>query len=121
MPKAREYEGELVSIRDKLFGDLIKGVATWEFPTISIAYFGNFGFTGAVAAFEGSSATFRGLCTFKARRCQEACFFLSHWHLKAVKAVIDANKAWHVPILCPPFKHVITGSILPLMRFRAEQ
>ena len=51
MPKAREYEGELVSIRDKLFGDLIKGVATWEFPTISIAYFGNFGFTGAVAAF----------------------------------------------------------------------
>jgi hypothetical protein len=51
MPKVREYEAELASIRDKLFGDLIKGVATWEFPTISIAYFANLGFAGAIAAF----------------------------------------------------------------------
>jgi hypothetical protein len=51
MPRVREYESELVSIRDKLFGDLIKSVATWEFPTISIAYFANLGFAGAVAAF----------------------------------------------------------------------
>ncbi len=50
-PKVLEYENELISIRDKLFGDLIKGVATWEFPTISIAYFANLGFAGAVAAF----------------------------------------------------------------------
>jgi hypothetical protein len=41
LPKVLEYENELVSIRDKLFGDLIKGVSTWEFPTISIAYFAN--------------------------------------------------------------------------------
>jgi len=51
MPKVKEYESELESIRDKLFGDLIKGIATWEFPTISIAYFANLGFAGAVAAF----------------------------------------------------------------------
>jgi hypothetical protein len=51
LPKVREYENELVSIRDKLFGDLIKGVATWEFPAISIAYFANLGFAGAVTAF----------------------------------------------------------------------
>jgi hypothetical protein len=51
LPKAREYENELVSVRDKLFGDLIKGVATWEFPTISVAYCANLGFAVAVAAF----------------------------------------------------------------------
>lgn len=51
MPKVREYELELESIRDRLFGDLIKSVATWEFPTISIAYFANLGFAGAIAAF----------------------------------------------------------------------
>lgn len=51
MPKVSEYEAELASIRDRLFGDLIKGVATWEFPTISIAYFANLGFAGAIAAF----------------------------------------------------------------------
>jgi hypothetical protein len=28
LPKAREYENELISIRDKLFGDLFKGIAT---------------------------------------------------------------------------------------------
>ena len=51
MPKVGEYENELASIRDKMFGDLIKGVATWEFPTISLAYFANLGFAGAVAVF----------------------------------------------------------------------
>jgi hypothetical protein len=51
MPKVSEYEAELKSIRDKLFGDLIKSVATWEFPTISIAYFAHLGFAGAIAAF----------------------------------------------------------------------
>lgn len=51
MPKVREYETELISIRDKLFGDLIKSIAAWEFPTISIAYFANMGFTGAIVAF----------------------------------------------------------------------
>jgi hypothetical protein len=51
LPKVREYENELSSIRDKLFGDLIKGVTAWEFPTISIAYLANLGFAGAVMAF----------------------------------------------------------------------
>ena len=50
-PKVLEYESELVSIRDQLFGNLIKGVATREFPTISLAYLANLGFAGAVAAF----------------------------------------------------------------------
>ncbi len=57
MPKVSQYEAELKSIRDKLFGDLIKSIATWEFPTISIAYFANLGFAGAIAAF---AAALRG-------------------------------------------------------------
>ena len=51
MPKVGEYENELASIRDKLFGDLIKRVVAWDVPTISIAYLTNLGFAGAVAAF----------------------------------------------------------------------
>ena len=51
LPKVSEYESELVSIMDKLFGDLIKGVVKLEFPTISIAYFANMGFAGAVTVF----------------------------------------------------------------------
>ena len=51
LPNVRECENELVSIRDELFGDLIKGVTNWEFPAISIAYFANLGFAGAVPAF----------------------------------------------------------------------
>jgi len=41
----------MVSIRDKLFGDLFKGVVKWEFPTISISYLTNMGFAGAITAF----------------------------------------------------------------------
>jgi hypothetical protein len=55
LPKVREYENELSSVRDKLFGDLIKGVTAWEFPTISIAYLANLGFTGAVMAFAAAA------------------------------------------------------------------
>jgi hypothetical protein len=51
MPKVRGYENELASIRDKLFGDIIKSVVTWEFPTISFAYLTNLGFGGAITAF----------------------------------------------------------------------
>ena len=46
MPKVGEYENELAAIRDKMFGGLIKGLATWEFPTISVAFLANLGFAG---------------------------------------------------------------------------
>ncbi len=50
-PKVQEYEDQLVAIRDKLFGDVMKSVVTWEFPTVSLAYLTNMGFGVAVAAF----------------------------------------------------------------------
>ena len=51
MPKVREYENEMASIRDKLFGDLLKGVVTWELPTISAAYFVNIATIDALGLF----------------------------------------------------------------------
>lgn len=50
-PKIIEYENEMASIRDKLFGELIKSVITWELPTLSIGCVAHLGFTGALAAF----------------------------------------------------------------------
>ena len=51
MPKLQEYENEMASIRDRLFGDLIKGLAKWELPTISAAYFVNLANIDALALF----------------------------------------------------------------------
>lgn len=39
VPKIREYRNELEAARDALFGDLIKSVAKWELPTMSLALF----------------------------------------------------------------------------------
>jgi hypothetical protein len=39
------------AIRDNLFADLIKKVASWEVPTLSLAYMANLGFANAIALF----------------------------------------------------------------------
>ena len=59
MPKLREYENEMTSTRDRLFGDIIKSVTAWELPTLSLSYFAdNFGYGTALAAFVvGARAT----------------------------------------------------------------
>ena len=51
MPKLKEYENEMTSVRDKLFADLIKGVAAWELPTISAAYFTDLSNFGTLSLF----------------------------------------------------------------------
>jgi len=55
MPKIKEYENEMASARDKLFGDLIKSVVTWEFPTLSIGYVAHLGFVDALQAFAAAA------------------------------------------------------------------
>ncbi len=55
-PKLREYENEMKSARDKLFGDLIKRVVTWEMPTLSIAYFMGMSLGHAALAFASGLA-----------------------------------------------------------------
>jgi hypothetical protein len=50
-PKIISYRNEMQSIRDALFGDLVKTVVTWEVPTLSLAYLTDLGLVGAVGAF----------------------------------------------------------------------
>ena len=58
MPKLREYENEMSSTRDQLFGSIIKDVVTWELPTLSLSYIANLGYGAALAAFvAGAKAT----------------------------------------------------------------
>jgi hypothetical protein len=58
MPKLREYENEMSSARDKMFGDIIKSVTAWELPTLSLSYCADFGYGTALAAFvAGARAT----------------------------------------------------------------
>lgn len=55
LPRIREYENEMISVRDKLFGDMIKNVVAWEFPAISVGYIAHLGFTGALEAFAAAA------------------------------------------------------------------
>jgi hypothetical protein len=52
LPKVQEYEREMISIRDRLFGDLVKKVVSWELPTISVAYFTDLSRIDALSLFE---------------------------------------------------------------------
>jgi len=56
MPKVVEYKKEMESVRDTLFGSLVKNVATMPVPSAALAYFyaGNLGH--AVLAFLGAVA-----------------------------------------------------------------
>ena len=56
MPKVVEYKNEMESVRDTLFGSLVKNVATMPVPSAALAYFyaGNLGH--AVLAFLGVAA-----------------------------------------------------------------
>jgi len=53
-PRLLEYENEMMSIRDQLFGNLIKEIVKWEVPTLSIAYLSSLNTIGAIAAFVGA-------------------------------------------------------------------
>ena len=46
-----EYKNEMKAIRDDLFADLVKKIAGWEVPSLSLAYLANLGFAGAIALF----------------------------------------------------------------------
>ncbi len=50
-PRIVDYHNEMKTVRDKLFGDLIKKVAKWELPSISLAYLTNLDLPGALALF----------------------------------------------------------------------
>jgi len=50
-PRLIEYRNEMKAITDRLFGDLIKTVAKYELPTLTLAYFANISVSQAITAF----------------------------------------------------------------------
>jgi hypothetical protein len=44
----------MISVRDRMFGDLVKRVASWELPVLSIAYLAQRSWGEAIAAFIGA-------------------------------------------------------------------
>ena len=61
------------SARDAMFGDLIKGLATWQVPALSLSYIAQMGYMGALANFAaGVRATVPSVVDYvKARRSAE--------------------------------------------------
>jgi len=53
-PKVVAYKGEMATIRDTLFGGLMKGIVDWKAPMLSVASFTTLGFTAAATAFASS-------------------------------------------------------------------
>lgn len=53
-PRIQEYRNEMKSVRDRMFGSLLKKVAkgmAWEFPTVTLAHYVGLGWKEALAAF----------------------------------------------------------------------
>lgn len=50
-PRIVDYHNEMKTVRDKLFGDLIKKVTKWELPSISLAYLAKVDLASAMALF----------------------------------------------------------------------
>ena len=50
-PQIVEFQKEMASIRDALFGNLVKSVTKWQVPALTLAYFANVGAAGAISLF----------------------------------------------------------------------
>ena len=55
-PRVIEYKNEMAAIRDDIFADVMKKVAKWELPSLSLAYLANIGFAGALTIFASALA-----------------------------------------------------------------
>lgn len=54
-PKILQYKNDMMSARDKLFGDLIKKIVTWEMPSLMLAYVGEFSLNRALTVFAAAA------------------------------------------------------------------
>src|SRR5262249_51513866 len=54
-PKIIAYNAEMASVRDSLFGDLVKGITNWKVPVLSFGSMATLGFTAAITAFVSSA------------------------------------------------------------------
>ncbi|MEK7759204.1 MAG: hypothetical protein AAB304_06340 [Pseudomonadota bacterium] len=55
-PRIIEYKNEMSAVRDDLFADVMKKVATWEVPSLSLAYISSIGMAGSLALFAAALA-----------------------------------------------------------------
>ncbi len=55
-PRIIQYRNDMAAIRDELFSDIIKMIAVWEVPSLSLAYLTNLGLAGAIAVFASALA-----------------------------------------------------------------
>lgn len=55
-PRVIEYKNEMRAIRDDIFADVMKKIATWEVPSLSLAYLANIGIAGALTLFASALA-----------------------------------------------------------------
>jgi hypothetical protein len=55
-PRLVEYRSEMKSVRDRLFGELVKKVAMWEVPSLSLAYLASLEPAAALAMFASALA-----------------------------------------------------------------
>jgi hypothetical protein len=69
-PQIIAYRTEMASVRDSLFAGLLKGIADWKAPTLTVASFTALGFGAALAAFASSlvGTTARPVVDFFAAR-----------------------------------------------------
>lgn len=67
-PKLIQYQNEMKSVRDNLFGDLIKSVSRWEVPTMSAVYFAGINLSSALGAFAALTPTIPPLVDYFLKR-----------------------------------------------------
>jgi len=55
-PRILDYRNELKAMRDKMFGELVRKVTTWNVPSLSLAYLSGLSVPAAIALFAGTLA-----------------------------------------------------------------
>ena len=55
-PRTLEYRNELKAMRDRMFGQLVRKVTTWNVPSLSLAYVSGLSVPAAIALFAGTLA-----------------------------------------------------------------
>lgn len=56
-PRVEAFRAELRSVRDRLFGDIVKGLFSWKLPTFSLVAVSSLNLPAAMAAFAGLGAS----------------------------------------------------------------
>ena len=53
-PEVQAYRSEMKAIADRMYGDILKRIVTWQVPTLALGILGNTNLIQAVGAFAGA-------------------------------------------------------------------